>query len=363
MLTPDQLDKIPDNMVELYAQVEADIIADMCRRISSYDYYIPAAQWQYKKLMHMGKMQEYIMQELSAKLYISWDYLKEIFEQAGINTISFDDHIYEKAGLNTKALKDSPALIRILNEGLEKTQGLFKNLTSTTAVAGSRQFEIALDRVYMQVITGAFDSNTAIRNAIKYLSKDGIASAVYPNGSFSYVESAVRRSVVTGVNQTCCKLQEARAEEVGSDLVEVTAHAGARTGEGVNNHAAWQGKIYSRSGRHSKYPDFVSSTGYGTGPGLGGWNCRHNFYPFIEGVSEPGYSNKQLKDYNDKKYTYDGEKLTEYEASQKQRSIERQIRRWKREEIGMKAAGLPTDEAMAKIGKWQEIQNNFINQG
>lgn len=363
MLTPEQLDKFPDRLLELYTQVEADIIADMCRRISTYDYYIPAAQWQYKKLINMGKMQEYIMQELSSRLNISWGYLEEVFEQAGIKTIEFDDHIYEKAGLNTRTLKDSPALIRILNEGLEKTHGLFRNLTSTTAVAGTHQFEMALDRAYMQIITGAFDTNTAIRNAIKDLASNGLAAISYPNGHVNYIESAVRRAVITGVNQTALMMQEARAEEMGSDLVEVSAHAGARNiGTGPKNHASWQGKIYSLSGTHSKYPDFKKETGYGTGEGLGGWNCRHSFYPFFEGLSEPAYSKQELKRMIAKDYEYNNEKMTEYEATQKQRTIERNIRRWKREYKGMEAAGLPTDEAAAKISQWQNIQKDFLKQ-
>ncbi len=363
MLKPEQLDKIPDRMVELYAQVEADIIADMCRRISTYDYYIPAAQWQYKKLMEMGKMQEYIMQELSSQLYISWDYLEEIFAQAGIKTIEFDDHIYEKAGLNARTLKDSPALIRILNEGLEKTHGLFRNLTGTTAAAGSHQFEMALDKAYMQIITGAFDTNTAVRNAIKDLASKGLASITYPNGYTNYIETAVRRAVITGVNQTALRLQETRAEEMGCDLVEVSAHAGARNiGTGPKNHASWQGKIYSLSGTHKTYPDFKTETGYGTGEGLGGWNCRHSFFPFFEGLSEPGYSERELEKMDAKDYEYNGKKMTEYEATQRQRYIERNIRRGKREYAGMNAAGLPTDEAAANIAYWQDIQSDFLKQ-
>ena len=65
---------------------------------------------------------------------------------------------------------------------------------------------------------------------------------------------------------------------------------------------------------------------------------------------------------NAKKYTYDGIKMTEYEATQKLRSIERNIRRWKREYKAMEAAGLSTDEAAAKLAKWQEEQKSFLEQ-
>ena len=60
------------------------------------------------------------------------------------------------------------------------------------------------------------------------------------------------------------------------------------------------------------------------------------------------YGAKELKKLEAKSITYNGEKLTEYEASQRQRYIERQIRRWKREQQAMKSAGQPQEEAKAK---------------
>ena len=54
MLKPKQIDKLPEALIELYSQVEMDIIADMARRISGMDYFVSAAQWQYRKLIEMG---------------------------------------------------------------------------------------------------------------------------------------------------------------------------------------------------------------------------------------------------------------------------------------------------------------------
>ncbi|MPN09004.1 hypothetical protein SDC9_156292 [bioreactor metagenome] len=59
---------------------------------------------------------------------------------------------------------------------------------------------------------------------------------------------------------------------------------------------------------------------------------------------------------------YNGVKLTEYEASQKQRAIERKIRAWKREAEGMSAAGYPNDEALSRVSYWQAKQRDFIKQ-
>ncbi len=357
MLTPEQLDKFPDNLVRLYAQAELDIIRDIARRISTYDFFIPSAEFQYKKLIEMGNIHEEIMETLSQLTPYTKKELESLMEDAGAKAIRADDEIYEQAGLKPTPLGQSPALMDVLNSGIKNTNGLFENLTRTTARTGSKQFEQILDRAYMQITTGAFDYNTAIRSAIKDLARNGIAAIEYPGGRINYIEAAVRRAVVTGINQTALKMQDVRAEEMGSDLVETSAHAGARP-----SHARWQGKIFSRSGNHPKYPNFKLETGYGTGAGLGGWNCRHSFYPFFDGISKPAYTKQELKDMDAKTIEYNGEMLTEYEASQKQRSIERRIRKWKREAEGMSVAGQPSDEALSSIRYWQEKQRDFIKQ-
>ena len=357
MLKPKQIDELPEALIELYSQVEMDIIADMARRISGMDYFIPAAQWQYRKLIEMGNCHGWIMQALSAQTGKSRREIERMMEEAGFKAIKQDAAIYKRAGLSPPELAVSPALQAVLIDGIRNTEGLFENLTGTTANTATRQFERALDRAWLQVQSGAFSQEEAIRTAIKDLSEKGVECIAYPSGHVDHMDVSVRRAAVTGANQSALRLQDALADEMGSDLVETTAHSGARP-----EHALWQGKVFSRSGTHPKYPDFRSSTGYGTGPGLGGWNCRHSWFPFFEGISDPAYTAAELDEMSAKKYTYNGEKLTEYEAAQKQRAIERNIRRWKREYKAMEAAGLDTSEAAAKLKRWQDKQKDFISQ-
>ncbi len=357
MLRPEYLDNMPQELLDLYSQAEADILADMARRISTYDYYIPAAAYQYEKLIEMGAYRDYVVQALASQTGRTRDEIEQLMKEAAEKALGFDDAVYTKAGLNPPPLSVSPNLQMVLAAGLEKTNGLFENLARTTANTSTKQFEHALDRAYMQITTGAFDHGSAIRGAVKSLAAKGLAAQEYASGRTDTIEVAVRRAVLTGVNQTALKLQDARADQMGADLVEVTAHAGARP-----SHALWQGKIFSRSGTHPDYPNFAEATGYGTGPGLGGWNCRHSWFPFFEGISEPGYTQAELEDMDAKKHTYNGQQLTDYEASQKQRHMESQIRRCKREYTVMEAAQLPTEESAAKIAHWRGELKDFIKQ-
>lgn len=356
MLKPEYLQRVPDGMIQLYAQAEMDILENMAVRIAHYGYWIPAVEHQAKMLEEAGMVREEILARLKTLTGRTDRELRRLMQEAGGVSLKSDDAVYRRQGLNPPPVSASEDLQKVLQAGYEKTSGTFRNLTRTTARTAAHQFAQALDRAYMQITLGGMDYNTAIRSIIKQLSAEGVGAIRYPTGRTDTIEVAVRRAVVTGVNQTALRLQDARADEMGADLVEVSAHAGARP-----SHAQWQGGIYSRRGKSKKYPDFVKTTGYGTGAGLGGWNCSHSFRPWFEGMSRT-YDKALLKEYQAKDYEYNGVRMTEYEALQEQRKIERSIRRWKREQNALRAAGLDSGEASAKIAEWNRRQKDFLEQ-
>lgn len=132
-------------------------------------------------------------------------------------------------------------------------------------------------------------------------------------------------------------LQLARMEEMDCEFVEVTAHEGARP-----THAVWQGRVYHRGGAvvqdGERYEDFETATGYGTGPGLCGWNCRHNFYPFYPGISVRNYTDERLAELDARNIPYGGGLYTRYEITQMQRALERRVRKYKRRYLAETAA-------------------------
>ncbi len=147
---------------------------------------------------------------------------------------------------------------------------------------------------------------------------------------------------MAGISQITGYMSLANAEMMGQDLMEITAHMGARP-----SHAEWQGQIVSLSGRRGYLS--LSDIGYGTVEGFKGVNCRHDWYPFFEGISEPAYTKKQLRNIDPPPFEYEGRLYTAYEASQKQRQIERAIRKTKRELTAYQAAGLEDDFVAASI--------------
>ncbi|MDO4382366.1 MAG: phage minor capsid protein [Clostridia bacterium] len=353
MLTPDYLEHCADEAIKINAELENFIIKDIARRIVQSGVMTETARHQIKAIQESGYLYNDIIAEIANISKLSTEVVKGIFEDAAIETMTFDDKIYELAGLKPTAFRESPTMMQILKTGIQKANNDINNLTMTSAGTAQSKFKEITNMAYRQYTSGAFDYNTAIFNAIEQLSKDGI-NVMYPSGKLDKIDVAVRRAVLTGVSQTANKLQDKRAEEMNCDLVEVTAHIGARVTKKLDhtNHAWWQGKVYSISGNNDKYPSLKEITGYGKVDGLGGINCRHNKFPFIEGFSKRAYTDKELEEINNKTVTYNGKEYGEYEALKMQRQKERNIRETKREIAGYQGIMLgSTDETILNEAK------------
>ena len=360
MLSPEFLAALPESVVALFLQVEEDLLEDIARRIAKMDGITDTAKWQAWRYEQVKLFSSNALQTLAAATGKSKEELVQLFREAALETLAADNDIYTAAGLTAPETL-SPTLQNILQSGYLQTGQMMENFTATTANTVTRQFENALDRAWLQINTGGFTYQQAIRKAIQTLAQDGLSAIVYPSGHRDTIETAVRRAVLTGVNQTAAKLQIARMEETGCEFVEVTAHPGARP-----SHAVWQGKVFHIGGAVTVdgvyYPDFVTATGYGTGAGLGGWNCRHNFFPFFPGLSKRAYTDEMLAQLDAKEISYQGRDCTRYEARQIQRALERKIRRAKRESLALDAAGQDTAESAVKLRRARTQLNDFLTE-
>lgn len=169
-------------------------------------------------------------------------------------------------------------------------------------------------------------------------------------------------ATVTGMSQLTGEIVKEQMQELDTDLVEVSAHGGARdTGSGFENHKQWQGKVYSMSGKSKKYPPLKAKTGYGNVAGLKGANCRHDFHPFIEGVSQRQWTDDELANIDPPPFAYEGKTYTKYEATQQQRRLETAMRKAKRECIAFDASGDKEAHmaAAVRLRRLQEYYKDF----
>lgn len=336
MLSLEYYEGCADDVIRLYERLEDDIISDIVRRIMKTGKVTATAKHQIEQLQESGLLYDDILQIIAENTDATSQHVRALFEDAGVETVEIDNEVYRENGLTPVDIRQSPAMRRTLEAGYRKTLGNMKNLTLTTASTSQIAYINACNSAYMQVTSGAFSYQEAIKNAITNVAGNG-AYVLYSSGHRERIDVAVRRAVLTGVGQTCREIGIMNAEECGCDLMEISAHSGARP-----SHAKWQGKIVSLSGRKGYLS--ISDIGYGTGDGFGGWNCRHDWFPFFEGYSKRNYTEKELKNLDEKNIEYNGKIYNQYEISQIQRRYEREIRSAKREQMAFKIAVEETDD-------------------
>ena len=348
MLPPSTLDQMPDAFVQLWQRVEDDILRDVARRISKMEALTPTANWQLWRYQQTEAVRNDVVKLLAKYTGKSETAIRKLLLQAATEAMEREDAIYYHYDMEPPPFEESTALNNLLDAGARQTCGTWQNLTATTANTVTGVFERTLDAAWLKVSTGAFDYKTAVKQAVDSLA-DEMPMVTYPSGHKDSIEVAARRAVLTGVNQTCGKLQEARMDEMGCEFVETSAHGGARP-----SHAEWQGRQFHRGGavtyKGKYYPDFYEATHYGSGDGIYGWNCSHtHFAIFPELGAPPQWTREELQELNARNIEYNGKKYTAYEISQMQRARERNVRRWKKRYLAEDAAGLDTTDSAVRL--------------
>ena len=358
MLPPSYLDAMPDAFVQLAQQVEDEILQDVARRIGKMGTLTETAAWQLWRYQQTEAVRENVVKLLAKYSGKSEATIRRLLKEAATEAMEREDAIYYHYNLEPTPFEESAALNNLLNAGARQTCGTWRNLTATTANTVSGAFERTLDVAWGKVATGAFDYKTAVKQAVDSLA-DEMPEITYPSGHTDSLEVAARRAVLTGVNQTAGKLQEARMDEMNVEFVETSAHGGARP-----SHAEWQGRRFHRGGAvdylGKHYPDFEQATGYGTGAGLCGWNCRHTFFAvFPELGDPPTWTEESLQELNARNIEYNGKLYTQYEVNQMQRARERNVRKWKKRYLAESAAGSDTTDSAMRLKAARQSLSEF----
>lgn len=330
---------------ELHDYIVQAIVGRMMERIGRGEKYLltSADRWRIQILQDAGELLEDITAELSLYTGKQIQEIRSAMEEAGVKALEADEVIYSAAGLSTVPLWESPALVRLMERNMNASLGEWRNYTRTTAEEAQRLYITECDKAYNRVMSGAVAYTQAVKEAVEEVASAGVA-VKYPTGHTDILETATARAVRTGIAQATGDISLKRMEEMDWDIILVSAHIGARTGDGgqnPGNHLWWQGQFYSRTGKDKRFPPF-SQTGYGTGEGLCGWNCRHSF-GCGDGVHNP-YKDIQSED------NVRMEKL-----EKRQRELERRVRKTKRAVMGMQTAVEQCQDEAAKFALQQEL--------
>lgn len=331
MLTADEIESLPIGLEKQFRQLEKRIMRDIIRRLKSAEEITRTADWQIYRASELGKAADDIKKEIAEALDATEDEVNRIYTDAAKTDWARSKKLYKSVGQAAIAYKDNEPLKQLVAAIKKQTTDELKNITRTLGVATANKGKIKiislteyytdmLDAAVLDISSGAVDYNTVLQHTVTQLANSGIRTINYDSVSkrptSARIDVAVRRAVMTGIGQLTAQVSEDNANALGTDMYEVSAHSCCRP-----EHVEWQGGWYTMA-------QLKSVCGYGKVDGLKGANCGHDFYPVIPGISEPAYTPeelKQMKADEAEKHEYKGKEYTKYEASQKQRRLERTV--------------------------------------
>lgn len=385
--TPELLDALPEELAELMRGLELTLLDGICSRLKIAGQFNEVTVQNIRALRAHGIDLEEIKSAIAETTKIGYEKLEKLLDDVVERNQKYYTEVIDLAHITKPdRLVDERDIIAIRRQTLSAYRNITGSMGFLTVENGrlntlppAKWYQRALDNAELQVMSGAMSYNQAIDGEIKLLVERGLCVAFdkngnpvknavkYEKGGIQQLDVCVRRAVMSGVNQVNQKYREMSMDYLQTDLVETTAHLGARnTGIGFVNHESWQGGIYRWAQYTAMYPgsskgnykDFDKTCGVGDVQGIGGANCKHSFYSFVEGVMEPTYSKEKLEKMKaeNHKFKFKGKEYNGYTSTQRQRELEREVRFWKRKKVVSESRGLTDDAADASRNIKEKIK-------
>lgn len=335
MLTGDQVEALSLRAEEISDKLSDFLIKDIAERVSEAGQLTSTASYEVWRLQNLGISQEKLKKELKKRLNISLSQVEDMLKQSAEAGYNFDISNFP----TDKAIPfaENTTLQQIVGASVQMAQEDFTNIVQTIGFVGpegnvqelTQAYQGACDYAFQKTVTGTQDMQSAIREATKNLAEKGIRYIDYESGVHTSMEAAVRRCVMGGMGLMQEKISESNHDYLGCDGWEISAHSGS-----AEDHAPFQGRQYTDKEYKALNNSLVRR--------IGQLNCGHSSFPIILGVNAPQYTPEELEQMrkdNETGVTYNGKHYTLYECTQRQRSLERSIRKQKRRILVSKATG------------------------
>jgi hypothetical protein len=335
MLTAEQIAALRDLSGQLMDPVTEFLIRDIAQRVSEAGQLTGTAAYQTWQLQKLGVSQKKLKEELQKQLKVSQKRVEQLLTQAAAAGYDFD--ISRFPTVDAIPFEENTSIQQILDAAVKLAQDDLTNITQTIgfvtptgkAVGLTDAYKQTCDFAFMKVATGAQDYISAVREATKALAEKGIQVIDYESGVHTSLEAAVRRNIMGGLGLMQEQISQQNHDDLGCDGWEISAHGGS-----APDHEPFQGRQYPDKQYHN-----INNSLHRR---IGTLNCGHSAMPIIIGVNSPQYNDEELEEFrkqNEEGVTVGDKHYTLYEATQRQRSIERSIRKIKRRILIDEATG------------------------
>ena len=355
-MTQGEIEKLTVKVSNIFSELEVRIMTDIVRRIKENGFASASVDWQISRLQQLGIAEEDIRGWIQSALQATDAEMDRIFSDEVYKQYYEQEHFFKLAGMQQIPLEENFVLQQLIEATKKQVQGEYKNLTGSMGFAirnpatGRIQssplmeyYRTTMDQAVIDIKSGAFDYNTVLKRTVNQMTASGLRYIEYDSGHRDRIDVAARRAILTGFRQVQGKIMEMLANQLGTDLYEVSYHVGARP-----THQPWQGKAWSMQ-------ELKQVCGLGEITGLKGINCYHDFKPIPPGAKRT-YTDEQLQKMLEEENTqkeYNGKQYTTYEALQQQRKMERGMRAQRQKIKLLQQGGADEQEIILAKAKYQ----------
>lgn len=349
MLRADEIEALRDAATDLLRPVIEYLLRDIAERIAKAGQLTATAQYETWKLQQLGVSQRDLRTYLKKALKVSNAKLKQLLTQSA--EVGYNYDLSTLSTVRAIPFDENEAVQQIVRAAIAQTQGTLENLTQTLGMVDPYghvnqlrdTYRKCMDYAFEQVSSGAVDYNTAIREATRNLAAKGVEYIDYESGVTTSLEAAVRRNIMGALGLMQEQISHYNHDQYGATGWEIDAHSNS-----APDHEPIQGKQYTDAEYEALNNSLVRR--------IGTLNCGHSAHPIVYGASIPQYTPEELEEMRQKNetgITFRGKHYTGYEATQKQRRLERAIRAQKRKILIDKATGdaenLETDQIKLQL--------------
>ena len=339
-----------------FRNLENRIMEDVVRRIKKTGQITSSADYQLNRYYILGNSTKDIEDIVKSAVGDDYPETFKLYDEVVEKQYTRSRELYEQVNEEFIPYEQNEQLQQLVNGLIQQSNDELYNITRSMGfmvdMGGGRKvfsplsdyYNQYLDNAIVEITSGAFDYNTVIRRVVGQMTNSGLRTVDYASGYSSRCDVAARRAVMTGLSQLTGHISQTNAQKLHTEYFEIDWHAGARP-----SHRIWQGKVWS-------YRELVTVCGLGTVTGLQGANCYHEYYPFIPGISERQFSDKWLAEQNrkeDRQKVFKGKEYTLYEATQRQRYLETNMRAQRQKVKLLQQAGASQDDIMLARCKYQ----------
>lgn len=339
-----------------FRNLENRIMEDVVRRIKKTGQITSSADYQLNRYYILGNSTKDIEDIVKSAVGDDYPETFKLYDEVVEKQYTRSRELYEQVNEEFIPYEQNEQLQQLVNGLIQQSNDELYNITRSMGfmvdMGGGRKvfsplsdyYNQYLDNAIVEITSGAFDYNTVIRHVVGQMTNSGLRTVDYASGYSSRCDVAARRAIMTGLSQLTGHISQTNAQKLHTEYFEIDWHAGARP-----SHRIWQGKVWS-------YRELVTVCGLGTVTGLQGANCYHEYYPFIPGISERQFSDKWLAEQNrkeDRQKVFRGKEYTLYEATQRQRYLETNMRAQRQKVKLLQQAGASQDDIMLARCKYQ----------